>query len=542
MYKEHLALFMERFPALGLLAYSFPCGPDSREDFSSWPKKFLDYQALYVYGLHEEAYQRIKLWLHENSARSLIFLEDREAAIGGFLHRPLAADLLKDPQVDIHFLPRGKPLEAALQSLAEKYPVSRLEVISLPSRKTSFFRSLKLKLFRKTTLTQAIWLDRCHGHQIFFNFVRNAPHVELSFYFNQLQKAFANVPAIICGAGPSLTKAFAALKTLENRALIFACGSAIAALSEAGIQPHFCVAVDPNEEEFLRLKNGFFFETPFLYSTRVHPSVFSTLSGPFGYLRSQFGDVSQLWLEEEMELKGPLIGSRLSTESISVTMMAVAAAEWLGCNPIAFAGLDMAYTSGKRYSSSVGAQQTSKEAKQKLQTASDRVILKKDQKGKKVYSAVRWVMESSSLSKYAKNHPDTRFINTTEGGIGFKSISYQPLEELIDSFQEEYDLRGWIHAKIMEAPLPNISISSKLDELKQSLLKVIEHLSILAGQKKGSTVLAELDLKEELAFSVLFYDISHWLGHFLKNQPSLEKWPAFLEIAQNYLAVMDQST
>lgn len=538
MVRDNLALLMERFPMLGLLASSFPVENQSKEDLSSWPPLPLECETLYVYGLSLDSYQKLSSWLHLSSARRLIFLENREGVFGAFLQDPKAALLLKDLQVDCRLLPKGKALESSLEALAQKYPVREFDVISLPSRKGSYFRSLRLKLLRKTTLTEAIQMDRLHGYQLFFNFVRNAPFAPRSFYVNALKGAFANVPAVICGAGPSLSEVFPTLEKLENRALIFACGSAMAALSQVHIEPHFCVAVDPNREEFLRAKNCFAFSSPFLYSTRVHPDVFSAINGPFGFVRSQFGDVSQLWLEEELGLSDPLIGEKLSSESISVTSMALAAAEWFGCNPIIFTGLDMAYTDNQRYSGAVGVQESSEEAKQMRKAVSDRVLIKKDRTGKKVRSAVRWVMESASLSEYAKKHPHVRFVNATRGGIGFKGIDYAPLEKIALGFSEQYDLRGYLHAACMGAPMPKIPVDQKLLELKESLIRVIGHLKVLSGHTKGVAVLAELEMKEELAFSVLFYDLFLLLPHWLRGRSLDDKWPLVLDLAQKYLAVM----
>ncbi len=533
MYRSHLALLMEKSPLLALRAPSFPLQETPSQDFSSWPAVFPNVNILYLYGLDLKAYELLHPWLQSNPSRKAIFLENQEGIISAFLHTNGATAFLSDAQVELHFLPKGASLQQTLQALAETHPVDSLDCIALPSRKTSYFRSLKLQLLRKTLLSHAIMKDRCHGYQLFYNFVQNAPQTQNSFYFNALRGTFSSIPAIICGAGPSLASAFHILSSLENRALIFACGSAIAACSKAGITPHFCVAVDPNEEEFFRLKNSFSFEVPLLYSLRVHPHVFSTLNGPFGYVRSQFSDISQLWLEEELHFSDPLIGHQLSSESISVTSMAVAAAEWLGCPSILFAGLDMAYTGDQRYCSAVGVSETP--PKKLPQTVSDRLLAKKDRQGKKVHSAVRWVMESSSLSHYAKLHPHVQFINTTDGGIGFQSIPYQPLAEAIQSFPQEHDLRGLLHAAISSAPMPTLPILQKLAELRTSLLNVIDYLHILSGSKPGSTVLAEIEMKEELAFSVLFYDIFRILPHMAPHE---SKWEAFLELAQKYLAVM----
>ena len=541
MYRENLALLMERFPAIGILASEFSEGEKGSEDLSNWKIPSRDLELLYIYGLFSGVYQSVKKWLDEGSHRRVVFLESEKSVFGAFLQNGKSKELLSLPQVEISLLPSGRGLDGALQSLAEKYPVKTLDVIGLPSRKNSRFRSIRLKLLRKTTLTHALFMDRSHGYQPFLNFVSNSLHLADSFYLNSMKNAFQGIPAIICGAGPSLKGAFETIQRFENRALIFAGGSAVAAFSAAGIWPHFCVAIDPNQEEFQRMKNSFAFEVPFLYSTRIHPGVFQAVNGPFGYLRSGIGGVSELWIEEELGLIEPLIGEKLSSESITVTAIAVAAAQWLGCNPIVLAGLDMAYTGGKRYEPGVGVDEGPGGLKE-VRTAADRILTKIDRSGKRVVSAVRWVMESASLSHYAKAHPEIRFINTTEGGIGFEEIEYQPLEKVLE-FSKEYDLRGEIHSRIARSNLGRSAsmISQKIKGLGESLEKVIGHLKILSGEAPGSMALAEIEMQEEIAYSCLFYDQSLVLSQMLSLRPQEKKWPLFLKLARKYLQVMDRS-
>src|SRR5690606_33858490 len=112
---------------------------------------------------------------------------------------------------------------------------------------------------------------------------------------------------------------------------------------------------------------------------------------------------------------------------------------------------------------------------------------------------------------FAKKHPEVRFINTTEGGLGFKGSDYVPLVEAVQGFKQ-CDLRALVHEKISATPMPagtDEQVAAKMDELKESLHRLIGHLEILAEEKKGSSALAEMDLKEEIAFLYLFYDIYH---------------------------------
>ncbi|MES2274218.1 MAG: 6-hydroxymethylpterin diphosphokinase MptE-like protein, partial [Chlamydiota bacterium] len=527
------ALFMERFPQLALLVPTWEPKETIEEALP-----FLDpgkAEVFYFYGLGAgEAYFPLKKWLKGDPERELIFLEEEPGIISSFLDRARAVEILSNPQVSVTLLSK-KTLELQLDALAELFPTKRVDVGALPSYQGRRFQNLRLKLLRKTTLSHALHMDRLHGYQPFENFIQNIKHLPSSFYANALKDSFKNIPAIVCGAGPSLQHSMKILRTLENKALIIAGGSTLAALSSQGVLPHFGMAIDPNLEEYRRLKNSFAFEVPLLYSTRVFPSIFQTCNGPFGYMRSGIGGVPELWIEEELGLLDPLLGEFLSSESISVTAICVAWAQFLGCNPILLNGVDLAYTGKKRYASGVGEdEEILFRAIDAEKSAADRILKRKDRKGNVVYTAVRWVMESASLSYFAKKHQEVRFINTTDGGIGFRGIDFQPLSQARDQYlTQEFDLRGMVHQQIalaaMPADAPHV-ISQKIDEMKLSLERSIGFLRILSREEKGSIVLAEMELKEEMAYLYLFYDIHQVLDQSLLR--TFRSWVPAESVAQ----------
>lgn len=525
MNKEASSLLMERFPALGLLAPSWSETEPLDEVLP--PISFGKAQVLYYYGLSIPAYFQCKEWLQQDSERQLVFLEEEPGIISSFLHRPEAIELLSHPQLHLELFSR-KASEIA--SLAERFPMRRIEVAGLPSKKRKW-RKVRLELLRKTTLSYALHLDRLHGYQPFENFVQNVRRMASSFYANALKDAFKDVPAVICGAGPSLQQSMDVLRQVEKKALLIAGGSTLAALSSQGVLPHFGMAIDPNLEEYRRMKNSFAFEVPLLYSTRVHPAIFQTCNGPFGYMRAGIGGAPELWIEEELGLLDPLIGHFLSPESISVTGICVAWAQFLGCNPILLNGVDLAYTGNRRYAAGVTEEEElAFQAIDAEKSAADRIIKRKSRTGKPVYTAIRWVMESASISYFAKKHPEIRFINTTEGGIGFKGIDYMSLAEAVKEFSER-EIRKMVYEKIGSAPMPAGAgkvIEEKMGELRASLLRVIDALKIIAGEKKGSAALAEMEMKEETAYLYLFYDIHHVL------KPGPDFWKEFLKLAEKY--------
>ena len=535
MYNDHATQLMERFPKLGLLAASWtPILPQPETPPFVSPK---DAKALYIYGLGDgSAYHQFSEWLHQDKTRNLIFLEDEPGYIASFLENPIAKELLADEQVFIELLSEGRRRLKELETISEKFPARRIEVIAQPSRmlkqQVRKFCAIRLGLLRKTTLSHGLHFDRLHGYQPFHNFVQSLKILPRSFYANRMKNHFPKIPALICGAGPSLQKAIPLLREYEDKVLLIAGGSTLAALSSEGIVPHFGMAIDPNVEEYHRFRNTFAFEMPLLYCTRVFPPIFQTCNGPFGYMRTGIGGMIELWMDELLGLKEGLMGDHLTAETMSVTAISLAWAQFLGCDPIFLSGVDLAYTGKKRYAPGVAEEQPFDEI-QATKAASDQILKRKDRLGNSVYTAVRWVMESACMSHFAKKHPETRFINTTEGGIGFKHIPYQPLEEVLARHcKKRLGLQQAVHEKIFASPMPADTgeiISAKMAELKESLGRVMEHLRVLWQEKsEGKRALAEMELQEEIAYSYLFYDAEMLFGE------EENKWELFYQHASKY--------
>ncbi|OGN55532.1 MAG: hypothetical protein A3D96_04190 [Chlamydiae bacterium RIFCSPHIGHO2_12_FULL_44_59] len=523
-YNRALELLFDKCPAIGLMVNSWE---EEEVVEEALPELKLEKaEVLYFYGLGKgEIYNHSKEWLKENIQRKIIILEDLPGVIAAFLYEPSAIDLLSDRQV---FLEYFTPTDEAIEAILHRFKSQRIEVLGLNSK--GGLEELRLKLLRKSALSYALHMDRLHGYQPFQNFVENLFLLPHSFYANGLLGKFKNIPAIVCGAGPSLQKTIDTLRQLDNRALIIAGGSTLAALSSQGIMPHFGMAIDPNLEEYRRFKNSFGFEVPLLYSTRVHPGIFQTCNGPFGYMRSGIGGALELWLEEELGLLDPLLGKNLSEETVSVTGICLALAVEMGCNPVLINGVDLAYTDNLHYAPGIDGEEAVEFKKiDNEKTAADQILKRKDRLGNPIYTAVRWVMEAASISHYAKAHPEVQFINTTFGGLGFEGIEYQPIEEVVKPFLPT-DLRTRVFETIENSPMPQqteLTVHRSIQELQESLARVIACLRILAKEQKGSEALAEMDLKEEMATLYLFYDIAQVLG-------TEGFWKNWLELALKY--------
>ncbi len=208
-------------------------------------------------------------------------------------------------------------------------------------------------VFEKAAAFQVLCSEVLQYSALTRNLAENFRRLPKAFDATSLRGKFKNIPAIVCGAGPSLQKEAALLQTMQQKAVVIAGGSAITVLHSLGIKPHFGMAVDPNPEELIRLKNISSTDMPLLYANRVCPEIFPLFKGPIGPFCSSTGGPFETWMEKKLNLNTKSIGADLKQEAFSVTTLAIAMACAMGCDPIILAGVDLAYTDGRRYSSGV---------------------------------------------------------------------------------------------------------------------------------------------------------------------------------------------
>lgn len=522
--------FFAKYPKAALQFGSWPQMPTPKKKKLSIDPK--DAEVFYFWGLGSgEVIETLTPWLSQDSKRKLIILEEDLGAIRAMVEKK--PELLNHEQVHLEW---EFETPEHLEELIQKFPAKKLDFAAHPAKPDG--EPLRLEIFRKASLQFALHIDRLYGYQPFRNFWKNAPHLAHSFYANRLRGAFENVPAVVCGAGPSLDQSMAQLEEVMDRALVIGGGSTLAALSHKGIMPHFGMALDPNLEEYRRFRNSFCFDVPLLYSTRVHPGVFNTTNGPFGYMRSGVGGLLELWLEEELGLEDALLGDFLPDETVSVTNMCIAWAIELGCNPIYLCGVDLAYTGDKHYATGVVPLDLPQFAEMDAKlSAPDRILKRLNGKGEEIVTAVRWIMEKDAIAKTAKQNPAREFFNLGLEGLPIENVPHQPIDALL-KLPPIPGLRSLVDDALLMAKMPQSAgevISSNLEALKESMDRLIGHLAVMCGKEEGIKAISELELAEEIATLYLFYDIRH----ILKNPETF--WEKWYEIALEYQKVMHHS-
>ena len=492
-------------------------------------------QTVFIYGLGLGGpFFQLQSFLRGSENHKIVFLEDDESAFCDFLNTAHAKQILNHKQVFIEFFQQE-------EKIFEKYIVSHCEFVKIPSKDESYFQSLKNRFFQQSTLRFALMQERLYGDQILENFLRNLKILPSCFYVNLLKNAFSSFPIIVCGAGPSLNDHIPILKEVSKNAIIIAAGSAIAAMSAQNVDFHFAVAIDPNLEEYRSFRNNISLNTCLLTSLRVHPDVFQTCNGPFGYMRAGVGGILEVWLEEQLQLTERFIGEDLSSETMSVTGICVALAEYLGSRDIYLCGVDLAYVNGNRYADHVVVdnQIEFQELDLEKQTG-NRILQERNIQGDLVYTATRWIMERNCLSDFAKNHPDKNFYNIGSKGLDIEGVrNISSLELSLNLPQIQQDISSVIKESISKrffAPDFECQINGLTKQLQESLGNVVEHLLVLNDKKKGSLALAELLLKEELSYTLFFFDIEKYLTNTFLFNPE-KKWVHFLDIAQKFYNV-----
>ena len=429
--------------------------------------------------------------------------------------------LLQEDRVSLKFLRGAKSSKKIMRALLKDVKTTDISIFHsfvLEAKEKKVWREVKLELLQEAIIKCAADTENSYHHFIFKNVQRNLKKLPQSSYINDLKEAFQGIPAVICGAGPSLQYEIETLKQLSSSALIFAGGSTIAALSYHGITPHFAVACDPNHNEWNCLRNNKAYHAPFVYAGRLNSDVFALMQGLLGFVHTHSGGLSEINLLEKMDLLRNPLETKIDLNGMSVTTLCVNIAALIGCNPIILYGVDLAYENKKQYATGVD---------EKAVTLPKNCVLKKGRIGE-VVTTPTWLLEQKWLEKKGKKLKTTKLINATYGGLGFKSIPYQSLYDCQKEFlAQQFDLTSWVHAALLNSKIDerhHKTIEGELQVLKTGIEKIQYHateaLKLLEERVKSSDFRL-LDLKEmiqnEDAYTIL---IRSAIDQFI------EKWQA----------------
>jgi len=171
----------------------------------------------------------------------------------------------------------------------------------------------------------------------------NLPVITREADAGALDGVFPGVPAVVVGAGPSLDENLPALAALQDRAVIIGADTTLRPLTKGGVRPHIVAGVDPGELNARHLAGVEDIDDVHLVAEgSLNPIAFEGFGGrTFTFKVSNHEPWP--WLETH-----GLTRTTLRAWG-SVVTSAFDLALRLGCNPIVFAGLDLAYTGMRPY-------------------------------------------------------------------------------------------------------------------------------------------------------------------------------------------------
>ena len=517
-----------------------------------------DTEVLYLYGagLGHYAYE-LSHWLATDPERELVVLEDDIEMLRLFANAPLTPYLMQNPRIHVRFLMQQTDPERFIDESAIAFPRERIAFLPLAlykKIKPALCRTLHLHLMRRTTVHHAEEINSSFYHVLSRNVIANIPRIEGAFYVNRFAGAFRNTPALICGAGPSLTGSLDMIRQKREGALLFAGGSAVTALSRAGILPHFAVAIDPNAEETERFRRALLKKTPLLYTNRLHPDVFDFVSGPLGYVRAKTGGPLEEWFEKEIGIESLPLASGFDQEALSVTTTCLEIATMMGCNPIVLVGIDLAFTDDMPYAEGVlrGPKPISWKVREKERRVSEQLLLYERKGRKSVRTSVKWIMESDAISRFVKANSGTEYINSTPEGLGFPDMPYTPLSLLplsprpLYSRVQELIKRHTLSCSGKGAILALRNILTSCQRIVKQALREIDTLP--SPRQTARLLLCDRELRKHPGFALCLEEPTRGMQrrfHRLsekQNKPfNLVKWIEYQELIEYYLNTLQNN-
>lgn len=465
-------------------------------------------ELLIVYGVGlGYSYLLLKPWLEKNPDHQLLYIEDDPEMLHAFLETSTASHFLADPQCTLLYKDpetdwqgRIKPFIKNTFFLRRQFISSFQRVFNQPQNAVKLEMQVDI-LFYYAAQAEGEYLTL--GYDFLKNYLKNFLNLYLMKPGNSLRGKFKGVPAIICGAGPSLAKQISHLKSIKDEALIFAGGTAMNALNVMGIRPHFGAGLDPFDAQISRILENDAFMVPYFIKDRMYAGAVNALLGEQLHILSD--DIYPI--EKEFEKKVGCKEVPSIEMGANVVHFCVGLAEMLGCSPIVMVGVDLAYTDGAPYSKGVQVHATFEPSEKLIsKTTHDELMLVQDIYGKSIYTLPKWVFESVWYAHFQATHPHTTLINCTEGGLGFQGIPNASFQEVITSFDSNQKVLERVDAALAEVQLESMPTFEDTRTVEANLFTECENLlkalSGLSEEDKEEFLYGEIEKSEILKESI----------------------------------------
>lgn len=173
---------------------------------------------------------------------------------------------------------------------------------------------------------------------------RNGRRIAETPQLGRLHDCFADRPAVVVAAGPSLDKQLPLLREIQDRVVVIAIGQATRALVSAGIRPHLVHLLESRDVSHQLTDCGDTRDFIVAPSADADPSIFDVPCRARFTVTTHNAEMGA-WIGRATD--GAALP--LSIGGGTVAQGAVGIAVLLGCRPIALIGQDLAFTDNRAY-------------------------------------------------------------------------------------------------------------------------------------------------------------------------------------------------
>lgn len=406
--------------------------------------------------------------------------------------------LLEDPRVSLIIgseAELGRQLDIALKDMLKIYNIRNTEIISMPYVKSMYpneFENVLKTIFQKIQTSLHSFGNDVEDILIGMdNYVNNWKYIFEGLDCKHFENEYKGKPAIIVGAGPSLDKNIDFLSRAKEKALIFSVDGAMNTLLNKDIIPDVVSSIERvNLTARFYEKNEIPQDIIYVGPNVVMGSILERFSRIV--FTGRVGDGFFRDLNQSIGFSNLEVG-------INVSTVLIAFARHLGCFPIIFMGLDLAYTNGRTH--------TEKFAENFdesfMNNYKKNIVYVKGQNGEMLESFEHFMHTKSCIESMIARDKEGFFINATEGGANIDGAVNLKLTDAIDKYCTDRDISSLksIYDNVKkEEIIDKVSITIRaikfFDELKKYLEILCKrseenYIELLGSKKVGRVLLME---------------------------------------------------
>nr|WP_254119808.1 6-hydroxymethylpterin diphosphokinase MptE-like protein [Bacillus sp. FJAT-29790] len=260
---------------------------------------------------------------------------------------------------------------------------------------------------------------------------------------DEYKQHFKDKPLIIVSAGPSLEEEYENLRYIKTNKLayIFAVGSANKALIAQNIMPDAVCTYDPqghNHKVFSSIIEQGITNIPMIYGTSVGYETLDIYRGPKLHMITSQDTIAQYYLKNSDDSSIDYVDDSPTIAAVTFQLAAK-----LGCNPIVFAGQNLAFKNNQFYSKDVEYRNTGRTIFLKESEKSE-VLTVEDVYGDRVQTNSSFNNMREFIEFQIKQYDKIEVINTTKGGAAIAGTKFVTLEQLIkERFSSPIVFENW---------------------------------------------------------------------------------------------------